>query len=220
MVFVMDYAKARRNMVDCQLRTNRVTDSVVLSAMGTLPRDKFVPVEMRAKSYSDSNLKLSPGRSMMAPMVLGKIFQSLEIGCDDIGLVIGSGTGYAAAVMGQMARAVFALEDDATVSAQAGELCTGLGLDNVVPVTGALEGGWPKEAPYDVIFVDGAVEALPDQLFSQLSDGGRLVAVVISGGIGRATRYLKRDGGKSGCVMFDAKAHLLSEFSQPQNFVF
>ena len=156
----------------------------------------------------------------MAPMTAAKMFQCLEVDADDFALVIGCASGYAAAVMGRLARVVFALEDDAGQSAQTGEVCTGLGLDNVVPVSGPLDQGWPKESPYDVIFIDGAVEAVPDALCEQLSDGGRLVAVVVENGIGRATRYLKNAAGHSGRVMFDAKAHLLSDFAQPQNFVF
>ncbi|HAT36443.1 MAG TPA: protein-L-isoaspartate O-methyltransferase [Rhodospirillaceae bacterium] len=216
----MDTAEARRNMVDCQLRTNRVTDPAVLSAMGDLPREAFVPEDLRPLAYSDGELEVAEGRAMMAPMIAAKMFQSLEIASEDVVLVIGCASGYAAAVMGRMARVVFVLEDDPAISAKTGETCTSLGLDNVVPVSGPLREGWTKEAPYNAIFIDGAVEMVPEALCGQLVDGGRLVAVVVENGIGRATRYLKNASGQSGRVLFDAKAHLLSDFNQPQNFVF
>lgn len=216
----MDYAQARRNMIDCQLRTNKVTDDALLEAMGTLPREEFVPAALRAKSYSDCDIGISATRSMMAPMTLARMFQCLKISRGDVALVVGSSSGYAAAVMGQIARVVFALESNAENQEQIGSLYTSLGLDNVVSVTGPLEKGWAKEAPYDVIYVDGAVESLPDELFEQLGDGGRLVAVVVENGIGRATRFLRKNARNSGSVIFDANAQLFAEFSQPQDFVF
>lgn len=216
----MDSAEARRNMVDCQLRTNKVTDPAVLAAMGELPREAFLPEDLRPMAYSDGDLEIDDGRALMAPMTAARMFQCLDVGPDDVALVIGYSSGYAAAVMGRLVRVVFALEDDAGQSAETGEICTGLGLDNVVPVTGPLDKGWAKEAPYDVIFIDGAVETVPDALCDQLSEGGRLVAVVVENGIGRATRYLKSAVGRSGRVIFDANAQLLSDFRQPQSFVF
>jgi protein-L-isoaspartate(D-aspartate) O-methyltransferase len=216
----MDYAQARRNMIDCQLRTNKVTDDALLEAMGTLPREEFVPAALRAKSYSDCDIGISATRSMMAPMTLARMFQCLKISRGDVALVVGSSSGYAAAVMGQIARVVFALESNAENQEQIGSLYTSLGLDNVVSVTGPLEKGWAKEAPYDVIYVDGAVESLPDELFEQLGDGGRLVAVVVENGIGRATRFIRKNARNSGSVIFDANAQLFAEFSQPQDFVF
>jgi len=216
----MDYAQARRNMIDCQLRTNKVTDDALLEAMGTLPREEFVPAALRAKSYSDCDIGISATRSMMAPMTLARMFQCLKISRGDVALVVGSSSGYAAAVMGQIARVVFALESNAENQEQIGSLYTSLGLDNVVSVTGPLEKGWAKEAPYDVIYVDGAVESLPDELFEQLGDGGRLVAVVVENGIGRATRFIRKNARNSGNVIFDANAQLFAEFSQPQDFVF
>ena len=216
----MDYAQARRNMIDCQLRTNKVTDDALLEAMGTLPREEFVPAALRAKSYSDCDIGISATRSMMAPMTLARMFQCLKISRGDVALVVGSSSGYAAAVMGQIARVVFAFESNAENQEQIGSLYTSLGLDNVVSVTGPLEKGWAKEAPYDVIYVDGAVESLPDELFEQLGDGGRLVAVVVENGIGRATRFIRKNARNSGNVIFDANAQLFAEFSQPQDFVF
>jgi protein-L-isoaspartate(D-aspartate) O-methyltransferase len=216
----MDYALARQNMVDCQLRTNKVTDSAVLAAMAALPREAFLPEALRVKAYSDGVVDISQQRSMMAPMTLARILQSLEIDRDDVGLVVASTTGYAAAVMGHVAGAVFGLSDDDTVTARASELCTDLRIDNVVPVTGPLTEGWPKEAPYDVILINGAIETIPDSLFEQLKEGGRLGAIVSEGGVGRAKLFLKTAGGASGTVLFDAQAQLLSDFMRPQEFVF
>ena len=216
----MDYAQARRNMIDCQLRTNKVTDEALLDAMGTLPREEFVPAELRAKSYADCDLEISATRSMMAPMTLARMFQCLQIGREDVALVVGGSSGYAAAVMGQIARVVFSLESSVEDQQRVGKLYTSLGLDNVVSVTGPLEKGWAKEAPYDMIFVNGAVETLPKELFEQLVDGGRLVTVVVDNGIGRATRFIKKKDTNSGSAIFDANAQLFAEFAQPQGFVF
>lgn len=216
----MNTAEARQNMVDCQLRTNRVTDSALLAAMAELPREAFIPADLKDLAYSDGELKIAEGRSMLAPMTVARMLQCLEIRKKDVCLAIESAAGYAAAVMGHLSCAVFALHDDSNLTLQTGNICNQLGLDNVISVTGPLNEGWNKEAPYNAIFIDGTVEIVPDVIWDQMADGGRLVAIIEENGVGRATRFLKKGTSHSGLVQFDAKAHKLSNFRRPQNFVF
>ena len=216
----MDIDEARQNMVDCQLRTNKVTDAALLSAIGDLPREAFLPVDLQAFAYSDGELNIAEGRSMLAPMTSARMLQCLELKEKDACLVIGRASGYIAAVMARLAYVVFALCDDKMLSSETTSVCNQLGLDNVISVTGPLEKGWVKEAPYDAIFIDGAVEILPDVILDQMADGGRLTAIVQENGVGRATRFLKSGAARSGRVLFDAKAPILPNFELPQNFVF
>ena len=216
----MDIIEARQNMVDCQLRTNKVTDAALLTAMGDLPREAFWPAELQAFAYSDGELCIGEGRSMLAPMTSARMLQCLELKTGDICLAIGRASGYTAAIMGRLASVVFALHDDKDVSAKTSSVCNQLGLDNVISVTGPLEKGWSKEAPYDAIFIDGAIEILPEGIMNQMADGGRLSAIVQENGVGRATRFLKSGAAQSGRVLFDAKAPVLPNFEMPQNFVF
>jgi protein-L-isoaspartate(D-aspartate) O-methyltransferase len=208
--WTMDFTAARTKMVDNQLRTENVTDYDVLAAMGAVPREQFLPPASRALAYIDSDLAVTaatpeaPARYMMEPAPLARLVQLAEVGTADVALVVGCGTGYAAAVLARLANSVVALEQDVELAAQASETLAELGVDNVAVVTGALEAGYPSEAPYDVVFVDGAVEVLPATLLDQLKDGGRLVAVVGYGRSAAATLF-RRSGTEIGSrVAFDA----------------
>ncbi len=216
----MDITEARQNMVDCQLRTNKVTDAALLSAMGDLPREAFLPADLQAFAYSDGEINIGEGRSMLAPMTSARMLQCLELKKGDVCLAIGRASGYTAAVMGRLARVVFALHDEQDLNLKTTSVCNQLGLDNVISVTGPLEKGWGKEAPYDAIFIDGAIEVLPDGILDQMADGGRLTAIIQENGVGRVTRFLKSGAARSGRVLFDAKAPVLPNFEMPQNFVF
>lgn len=217
----MDFAKARRNMVESQLRTNKVIDPAVMAAMGAIPREQFVPESMAAVAYVDEDLPLGDGRFLMEPMVLGRLLQEARPTADDAVLLIGCGAGYCAAVLGRLCGAVFALESDSAVAAKATKLLSGLGADNVVVVEGPLDKGWPAEAPYGLILFNGAVDAVPDAIVGQLADDGR-IAAVFGGerGPGRATLIERRRGITSRRTLFDANTPALPGFIKSAGFVF
>jgi protein-L-isoaspartate(D-aspartate) O-methyltransferase len=217
----MDFAAARRNMVECQLRTNQVTDAAVLGAMGALPRERFVPEPLTTIAYIDEDLDIGNGRFLTEPMVLGRLLQAMAPNPEDVAMCIGCGTGYAVAVLSRLCGAVFALESDTELATRASGLLLELGIDNAFLVEGALEAGWRKEAPYNVILFDGAVSEVPRDVLDQLADGGRLAAVFQSAsGMGTATLLEKRHGQISRRVLFDAQIPVLSGFEPKANFVF
>ena len=221
-----DFTTARTKMVDNQLRTQSVTDYEVLAAMGEVPREQFLAPASRPLAYIDSDIAIkaatpdSRARYMMEPAPLARLVQLAEVGKADVVLVVGCGTGYAAAVLARLANSVVALEEDPDLAAQASETLTELGVDNVAVVTGSLEAGYPSEAPYDVIFVDGAVEVVPEALTEQMKDGGRLVAVVGYGRSGAATLFSRTGGDIGSRVAFDADVQPLPGFQKPKAFVF
>jgi len=216
----MDFSAARRHMVESQIRTSKVVDEAVIAAMSEVPRERFVPGPLQAVAYIDEDLKVGDGRYLMEPMVLARLLQEAGAMPSDVVLDIGSGAGYGAAVLARIAATVFALESDEVLAAKAAELFTELGLDNVVPVDGALMEGCPKHAPFNVIVIEGAVETIPDAIVDQLGDGGRLVAVVQERGIGRATVVTRNGNHLSRRVVFDAAVPVLPEFRKPAGFVF
>lgn len=217
----MDFAAARRNMVESQLRTNRVTEPLLLAAMSEIPRERFVPEGRTALAYVDEDLPIGSGRYLMEPMVLGRLLQEARPDKDDAALCIGCGTGYSAAVLARLCGAVVALESDAGFAEKASAIFANLGIDNAVVVGGPLDEGWPKEAPYDVIIFDGAVASVPSTVLDQLGEGGRLVAVRRRGnGVGRGTLWLKRGGVVSHRDLFDASVPILPGFENRTGFVF
>lgn len=213
-------AAIRHNMVATQVRTNKVTDTRIIAAMEAVARERFVPSSLEAVAYVDHDLEITPGRFLMSPMVFARLLQAAGIGGNDVVLDVGCGTGYSAAVISDIAGAVVALESDAGLADQASELLTEFQVDNVVVVSGDLSAGYPDQAPYDVIVLNGAVEALPEALTGQLANGGRLVGVILEGGISSASLYLMQGETLSRRVLFEAGAKLLPGFEAPPEFTF
>lgn len=217
----MDFALARRNMVESQLRTNKVTAPGVLDALRSIPRERFLPTSRRAQAYVDEHVEIAKDRWMMPPMPMARLIHEAWPQEKDNALVVGAGMGYSAAVLGRLCRSVFALESDAGLVKEMGEALTELALDNVVAVEGPLKQGYPKEGPYDVIILAGAVDEVPDTLIDQLAEGGRLMAIVNGdNGIGRAMLYGKRNGVTTPRTLFDATVKSLPGFQKAPAFVF
>jgi protein-L-isoaspartate(D-aspartate) O-methyltransferase len=223
---MVDFAAARRMMVDGQVRTSDVTDPGLISAMLDVPRERFVPPEKADLAYLDRDLAVADQgyghapRCLLKPMVFAKLVQAAEIDESDHVLDVGCAAGYSAAVLARLARSVVALEEEASLANRATELLASLGATNVSVVNGPLSQGWPGRAPYDVIVLNGASGIIPHGLCKQLKDGGRLVGVFGDSRAGKAMLYLSDHGEVSGRPVFDAAAPLLPGFAEPRAFVF
>lgn len=216
-----DYAVARRNMVDTQIRTNKVTDGRVISAFLDVPRERFLPPELQPVAYLDEDLAIGGGRHLMEPRVMSRMLQMLAIDKNDVVLDIGCGTGYSSALIAHLAATVVVLESDSAFVARANENFTALGIDNVAVVEGALAEGYPSQAPYDVIFIGGAVPEIPTAIAEQLAEGGRLGAVVTGASeIAQTMLVTRRNGLLSARPVFDASVPELPGFSASKEFVF
>ncbi|MCV3737758.1 protein-L-isoaspartate O-methyltransferase [Rhizobium sp. TRM96647] len=216
----MDYTAARIKMVDNQIRTTDVTSHSVLEAFLTVPREAFVPAQLKPLAYIDNDIEVAPGRYLMEPSPLAKLIQLAVITREDVVLEVGCNTGYASAVLSKLAGSVVALEVDEALAATAGETLAELGYDNVAVVTGELEKGYAAEAPYDAIFVHGAVEVVPEAFFAQLRDGGRLVVVEGYGNASQARLYIKERGIASERSVFNTAVKPLPGFRRAAEFVF
>jgi protein-L-isoaspartate(D-aspartate) O-methyltransferase len=205
-------------MIECQLKPNKITDEALIASIADAPRERFLPEELRGIAYVDEDIRISPGRSLLEPVIMARLLQELELTPGDAVLDIASGTGYAAAVMARLAGSVFVLESDKALQAKAGELFAELALDNIVPVDGDLAAGCAEHAPFNAILIEGAVDSVPQAILDQLAEGGRLAAVVMDRGIGRVTLY-RRDGGHlSRRVVCDAYVPALEEFAAAPEF--
>jgi len=217
----VDYAAARANMVGSQLRTTKVTDPVLLEAFESVPRELFVPADKRGVAYVDEDMAIAGGRYLMKPMVLARLLQAAAIEPGDIVLDIGCGSGYSSAILAKLAATVVAVESDKRLADEANRILSDQGNDNVVVVEAALDEGYPKQAPYNVIFIGGSVADVPKAICDQLIDGGRLVTVVKDGkDLGRATLMQRIGDVVSSRVLFDAATHYLPGFTREAGFAF
>lgn len=223
---MVDFAVQRLNMVESQVRPNGVTDARIIAAMGAIPREKFVPEARRALAYMDDDILIavSPAgrrRYLLEPMALARLLQLAEVRPSDILLDIGCGTGYSTAVAAALAESVVAVEENAGLAQIAGETLSELGIANAAVVQGPHAQGYPAEAPFDVILVNGRIPSVPTGLVEQLKPGGRLVAVVGAGPVSRATLVRRGADGQSSVGAFDVHVPDAAGFEAPQpGFVF
>ena len=227
---MIDFERQRLTMVESQLRPNEVTDTRLLAAMRTLPREAFVPQKLRALAYMDEGIEVFPSidgalaRFLLAPMVLARLVQLAAVEPQDAVLDIGCATGYSAAVLAALGRSVIGLEPEPELAEAARVTLREVGIANAEIVEGALARGHPEAGPYDVILLNGSVPEMPETLISQLKEGGRIAAILSSGANtasqGKACLFVKVGGEASGLPHFDAGARPLPGFLPEPSFTF
>lgn len=212
----------RRYMVESQLRTNKVTDTRVLEAFESLPRENFVDKSLESLAYVDEDLDLGKGRFLLEPMVFARMVQALELKSSDNILDIGAASGYSTAILSRLAQSVVGIESQSDLAKSGQDNLTEHGVDNAVIIQGSLPHGLPDEAPYNAIIIEGAVEAEPVKLLEQLSDDGVLITVLRPdpAGPGRVVKYVRSGDGFAHSVLFDAQTPVLDEFVSDKGFDF
>ena len=219
-----EFKQARENMVDCQVRTNDVTDHAVLTALLSVPRERFVPPALRPFSYIDEDLSLDEigesGRYLMEPGPFAKLLQLAEIGADDIVLDVGCGSGYSTAVLAKLCNSVVAIEKCGDLSEYASKALADLEIFNAVVICDPLTDGYTQEAPYDVVFIGGAIQTIPDEIFDQVREGGKVVAVEGQGNAATAKVFRKHNGTMTSHTAFNCSVKPLPGFEAAPQFVF
>lgn len=208
----------RTAMVSSQLRTTAVSDQRVIAAMARVPREAFVPAELREIAYRDALLPVSGGRTINLPMATGRLLTEAYLRPTDRVLLIGAAGGYTAAILAEIVAHVVAVEQDpALVTLARGALA---GFGTVELVEAPLTGGHPAGGPYDVLVIDGAIEAVPDALVGQVKPDGRVVTGLIDHGVTRLASGRKTDGGFGLSAFADSECAKLPGFSTPTGFRF
>jgi protein-L-isoaspartate(D-aspartate) O-methyltransferase len=188
-----DFASLRAEMVERQLRRREISDERVLAAMGSVPREIFVPERLRRRAYADSALPIGEGQTISQPWIVAAICQALRLEGGERVLEVGTGSGYSAAVLSLLAREVVGVELQPELAAGARRALAEVGADNVAVVLGDGGRGLPERAPFDAIAVHAAAPAPPGALLEQLVEGGRLVAPVAVGEADMLTVF-RREG--------------------------
>lgn len=213
-----EFASRRVMMVDTQVRPSDVTKFPIIDAMLSVPRETFVPDDKREAAYVGENLTLAPGRVVLEARTLAKLLDGLDIQPTELVLDVGCGLGYSSAVIARLAETVVALEEGEGLAADAQRILSEAGVDNAVTVTGKLAEGSATCAPYDVITIQGGVEAIPAAILSQLKDGGRIGAIFMENAVGTARIGYKAAGQVTWRSIFNAAAPVLPGFAKPRGF--
>lgn len=206
-----NFSSMRTAMVESQLRTSDVDDQRVIAAMAHVAREDFVPAERRAMTYIDRPIPLAGGRSLNPPLIVGRLLKEAQIAQGDKVLLIGAATGYSAALLANLGAQVTAVEEEGGSE---------IAVAGVTVVRGALNAGAPAGAPYDVLFIDGAVEEVPAALVQQLADGARVVTGIIERGVTRLCGGRVVAGVLGLASLADLEMVVLPGFAAPEQFVF
>jgi len=213
-----DFAARRLIMVDTQVRPADVTKFPILQAMLRIPRERFVPDAMAEAAYIGENVPIAPGRVALDPRTLAKMLDALAIGPRDLVLDIAPGMGYSSAVIAQLAEAVIALEPDADLASEAEAALAANDIGNVIVENAPAPDGAPRHAPYDVLIIQGGIEAFPSTLDDQVKEGGRAAALFMDGQLGVVRLGVKRQGAIRWRDAFNAAAPVLDGFTRERSF--
>ncbi len=216
------FEKQAVNMTLGQLATNDVHDPRIMELLVDIPREDFVPPLQRKAAYIDQNIEIAKGRVLLAPLTFAKLLEMAAVTPSCRALVIGCDNGYAVAVLAELAGHVVAIDSDSALVAKSMEHIKRLGIKDIdIKHVANMSYGYQLSAPYDVIFINGGIENLPDGLVSQLSIGGRLVGVRrVATGLGKGILVKRFDGHSNIREYFDASVVVLPGFEYPQKFDF
>ncbi len=196
----------RRGMVVVQLMARHITDQHVLQAMGTIPRELFVPADQQASAYTDQPLDIGFKQTISQPYIVASMTQALELGPTSKVLEIGTGSGYQTAVLASIAQSVYSIEIVPELSERSSQLLTRLGFKNIHFRAGDGKVGWVEHAPFDGILVAAATPEIPQVWFNQLAIGGKMVVPVVApGGQQELHCYRKSPHGVEDRFMYDVR---------------
>ena len=215
------YDAARVNMIESQLRPNKVTDQRVIDAFARLRRELFVPEHLRGVAYIDDDLPLGGGRYIMQPMVAARLLQAAMVERTDTALVVGAGVGYEAALLAQLARSVVALEENPELARIGRSALVDHRIASVSYIEAPLPLGHRQRSPFDLILFGGAVTAIPEEINGQLAEAGRIAVVLRPHEcVGRANLLTRTGGALASRVIFDAATPLLPGLVEKPAFSF
>ncbi|WP_277968384.1 protein-L-isoaspartate O-methyltransferase family protein [Sphingomonas echinoides] len=213
-----DMTAMRHAMVASQLRTNAVSDPRVVAAMDLVPREAFLPEAVAKLAYRDTAVPLTHGRAQNVPIATGRLLTQAELRATDRVLLIGAAGGYTAAVLSELVASVVAVENDPALLTIARAALSAYPTVSVVDAP--LSEGHAADGPYDVLFIDGAVEAVPQALVDQLAVGGRIVGGLADRGVTRLAAGRRTAGGFALLDFADIDCVPLPGFSSPRTFTF
>lgn len=218
---MMDYVEARKNMVECQLLPNKLTNSTLIDAFAAVPREDFVAQDMKAVCYSDDYVESGAARSLFPPQVLAQLLQALDVQAQHKVLVVASGTGYSAAILRKITADIWALEDNEELRDISRHMFGGHGAEHIHWVKGPVQKGHKAAAPYDRILLNEPADVVPEDVKAQLKDGGKLAAILRGeDGLMEATIITRQGKTFFSEALFETHGKVYEAFKAEENFIF
>ncbi len=220
---MLDFSKARKNMVDCQIHPSGIIDPRILQAFESVPREKYIAGAQTSIAYKDHDIVFDDGRFMLDPTTHARMIQALSIEPGSAVLDVGHAGGYSSAILSFLATTVIAMEQKQKYITSAEKIWLEEGICNIVALKGNLSKGAPEHAPYNYIILNGAVAEIPANLVSQLEPGGKMVLIVRSPGQVMGQVMLVQNAGNgqpSSLPLFEASAPYLTGFEPEPSFNF
>lgn len=211
---------SRRHMIDGLLLPNNVTDERVIEAIEMVNRQSFVPAERVGVAYIDKSIKVADDRYMMEPLAFAKLLSEADIQPNELALDVATNTGYSAAVLSKLVEAVVAIEENTTLTDIATKNLADEDCDNVAVINSKHNDGLAKQGPYDLIFINGMIDDIPQELLEQLNEGGRILCVLNKDGFGRASLVTYNDKIVGVRILFDSAIPKLAGFKKEKQFTF
>ncbi|QDL90711.1 protein-L-isoaspartate O-methyltransferase [Paroceanicella profunda] len=215
-----NFAAARTAMVDCQIRPSDVTLYPIIAAMLEVPREKFVPVDLRDVAYVGEHVTIAENRVLLDPRVFAKMLDAVNPGPDALVLDIAPGCGYSSAVLARLAAAVVAVEEDPDFARVAAAALSETGADTVMVENGPHVAGAAAQGPFDLVFINGGVEQVPQAIIDQVKPGGQIIAIFVDGPYGQCRVGTCGNASVAWRNVFDATAPVLLGFAKEQEFAF
>lgn len=206
-----NFSSMRAAMVESQLRTSDVDDQRVIAVMARTAREDFLPADRRAMAYIDRAVPLSAGRALNPPLATGRLLKEAQVEAGDRVLLIGAATGYSAALLKELGATVTAVEEEGGPE---------IAVPGITVVRGPLNAGAPDGAPYDLLFIDGAVQDVPVALIGQLGESGRVVTGLVERGVTRLCSGRAVAGALGLVRLADMEMVVLPGFAAPETFTF
>lgn len=206
------FALARENMIKGQILPNKIVNMDIINVMSKVERQNFIPEPFKSVAYSDEHIKIADDRYAISPVVLSRMIQAVEITKNDVVLDVACGTGYSSSILSGLAKKVVAIESNQDLASKANLTLKSMDIGNTIILNNKLSYGCPESAPYDVIFINGAIEGTPHHLLKQLKDGGKLIVTLKKNDyVGSITLYTRENGITNSIELFDSVVPVLKE---------
>ena len=216
----MDTYLENKNMIDGQVKPLSNIESSILEALYNIDRKDYVPENFKDFSYSEKNIYIGNGRYLPKAAITAKLLSALEVETSETVLIIGSATGYSAAIASKIAETVICIEEDQDLITFSESIVSSNSMNNIVFINNNLSKGYIDQGPYSCILIEGGIEEVPNIILDQIAEGGKLVTVIMQNDTGSAIKYSRKNNQIISQFLFSIEAPSLKSFEKAKKFIF